>query len=167
MRPFQAWARKNRVHFFTPFIHGGDHVLEIGPGEGWFRSAVDSVMNVDYVTLDIDAAADIHGDIRRWRELGLEAASFDVIVAFEVVEHIDCFQESYDLLKPGGLMLITTPMPHADWLLKLLEHLHLTQKRTSAHSNLVYLRDIRGFSPGKVRSPFGIGQWAVFRKVEE
>lgn len=164
MRPVQAWARRNRVDFFMPFIKDGDRVLEIGSGEGWFRNAVEPQRRVDYVTIDIEAPADIRGDIREWKKHGLAANSFDVIVAFEVVEHTDCFEEGRELLRPGGRMLITTPTPHADWLLKVLESLHLTQKRTSAHTNLVYLKTVRGFVIERLRNPFGIGQWAVFQK---
>jgi cyclopropane fatty-acyl-phospholipid synthase-like methyltransferase len=165
MRPVQAWARKNRIRYFLPLIHPGDRVLEVGSGEGWFRRAVESSASVDYTTLDIDAPADIRGNILDWREFGLRPASFDVIVAFEIVEHTDCFAEAYELLKLGGLLLVTTPMPHADWILKVLEALHLTQKRTSPHTNLVYLNNISGFAPEKMRQPFGLGQWAVFRKI--
>ena len=164
MRPVQAWARAHRTSFFLPFIRSGDRVLEAGSGDGWFRRAVEGALSVHYTTIDIDAPADIHGDIRDWREHGLEAGTFDVVVAFEIVEHTDCFAECYELLKPGGLMLITTPMPHADWLLKILEALHLTQKRTSPHDHLVYLTTIQRFLRVTVRNPFGLGQWAVFKK---
>jgi cyclopropane fatty-acyl-phospholipid synthase-like methyltransferase len=164
MRPVQAWARKNRARFFLPFIKPNDRILEIGSGEGWFRAIVDDAIPVDYLTIDIAAPADISGDIRDWREHGLRESSFDAIVAFEVVEHTDCFAEASQLLKPGGRLLVTTPMPHADWFLKILEALRLTQQRTSPHSNLRYLKTVRGFDFEKRRNPFGLGQWAVLRK---
>lgn len=164
MRPVQAWARKNRIRFFLPYIKPNDHILEIGSGEGWFRHAVEKDVPTDYLTIDIAAQADIHGDIRDWRKHGLQAASFDIIVAFEVVEHTDCFAEAFLLLKPGGRLLITTPMPHADWILKILEALRLTQQRTSPHAHLLYLSTVRDFVYEKGRNPFGLGQWAVFRK---
>jgi 2-polyprenyl-3-methyl-5-hydroxy-6-metoxy-1,4-benzoquinol methylase len=166
MRPLQAWARKKRIEFFVPYISPNDRVLEIGPGEGWFRNTVEKLMSVDYVTVDTDAAADIERDIKQWPTYNLQAGSFEVVVAFEVVEHVDCLKECYDLLKPGGLLLLTTPLPHADWLLKILEALWLTQKRTSAHSNLIYLRSIPGFAKQRGRTVFGIGQWGVFRKTK-
>ena len=166
MRPVQAWARKNRIRYFLPRIQAGDRILEVGSGEGWFRRAVEAHVEVDYTTLDIDAPADIHGNILDWREFGLQPASFDVVVAFEIVEHTDCFADARELLKQNGLLLVTTPMPHADWILKILEALHLTQKRTSPHTNLVYLKTISGFRPEKMRQPFGLGQWAVFRKID-
>jgi 2-polyprenyl-3-methyl-5-hydroxy-6-metoxy-1,4-benzoquinol methylase len=165
MRPVQAWARKGRIQYFLPFIHTGDRVLEIGSGEGWFQQAVAERLAVDYLTMDTDQPADIRGDIRDWQQHGLSAAHYDVIVAFEVVEHVDCFAQCLALLKPGGRLLITTPVPHMDWLLKIVEALRLTQQRTSPHSNLVYLNDLPGFTIEQKRTPFGIGQWAVFRKV--
>lgn len=164
MRPVQAWARKNRIRYFVPHIPAGSRVLEVGAGDGWFRRAVEAEASVDYLTLDIAEPADIRGDIREWREHRLLPASFDVIVAFEVVEHVDCFQHCLELLKPGGLMLITTPVPHMDWALQIGEALCLTQKRTSPHSNLVYLSRVPGFLTEKISQPFGLGQWAVFRK---
>ena len=164
MRPLQAWARDGRIRFFLPFIRDGEDVLEIGSGDGWFRRAVEASRSVSYLTIDLRSGADIQGDIRDWRKVGLQPESFDVVIAFEVVEHTDCFRESLELLKPGGLLLITTPMPHADWLLKLLELLRLAQRRTSPHSNLVYLRSVRGFSTVEMRTPYGLVQWAVFRK---
>ena len=127
MRPIQAKARKNRIRYFLPSIRAGDRVLEIGSGEGWFRHAVEAAITVECLTMDLEQTADIRGDICDWRKYGLEAASFDVIVAFEVVEHVDCFRQCLDLLKPGGLLLLTTPMPHMDWLLKVVEALRLTQ----------------------------------------
>jgi cyclopropane fatty-acyl-phospholipid synthase-like methyltransferase len=164
MRPVQAWARQNRIRYFLPSIQPSNRVLEIGSGDAWFRSAVESAVPVEYVTIDIEQPADIRGDIRDWRQLGLQAAYFDVIVAFEVVEHVDCFQECLALLRPGGLLLITTPVPHMDWLLKVVEALRLTQQRTSPHSNLVYLETVKGFVHEKARTPWGLGQWAVLRK---
>ena len=55
-------------------------------------------------------------------------------------------------------MFITTPVRHADWLLKMLEAIRLVQKRTSAHCNLVYLRNVVGFMPIKNRTVLGIAQ---------
>src|SRR5262249_20050238 len=114
MRPIQAWARKKRIKFFLPYIQSGQNVLEIGAGEGWFRDTVNQAMPVRYTTMDVESPADIQGDIRHWKQLQLSEASYDVIVAFEVVEHVDCFRECWELLKPGGRLLITTPMPHMD-----------------------------------------------------
>jgi 2-polyprenyl-3-methyl-5-hydroxy-6-metoxy-1,4-benzoquinol methylase len=46
--------------------------------------------------------ADIVGDILEWKRIGLQPESFDVIIAFELVEHVDCFQEFFDLLSQAA-----------------------------------------------------------------
>ncbi len=166
MRPLQAWARSSRIRFFISYLHPGEHVLEVGPGEGWFRKAIAAEMSTSYLTIDTHAPANIAGDVRNWRQHGLEAGSFDVIVAFEVVEHTPCLPECRELLKPGGRLLITTPMPQFDWLLKLFENLRLIQARTSEHSYLTSVRSVPGFILEKARYPFGVGQWVVLRKID-
>lgn len=127
---------------------------------------MEAAIPVEYLTIDPKAPADLQGEVQDWQQQGLEGASFDAIIAFEVVEHTPCFPECHDLLKSGGRLLITTPMPQFDWLLRILENLRLVQKRTSPHSHLVSLRAVLGFILEKARYPFGVGQWAVLRKAE-
>ena len=97
-------------------------------------------------------------------ELGLAPASFDVIIAFEVIEHVDCFRECFDLLKHGGLLMLTSPVPHMDWAMKTLEVLGLNQKRTSPHSNLTYFSKIPHFEPVELKTKAGLAQWGILRK---
>ena len=61
------------------------------------------------------------------------------------MEHVDCFAECLALLKPGGVVLATSPVPYMDWFLRLLEWCGLNQKRTSPHDNLCYFADVEGF----------------------
>jgi len=107
--------------------------------------------------------ADVVGNILQWRELGLLPGSFDVIVAFEIVEHVRCFEVFRQLLKPSGRVLVTTPMPKFDWVMKILEGVGLNQKRTSPHSNLIDLRSVPGMRITKMQKPLGIAQWAEMR----
>ena len=145
-------ARRKKIQFFFRDVPKDARVLEIG--SGWNN----------YVGLDIVPPADVVGDVREWRSLGLEGGSFDAIVAFEVVEHVDCFQACHDLLKPGGRMLITTPVPHRDWVMKVLERMGLNQKRTSPHDHLVYLEKVPQFTEKQVKVVAGLSQWGVFVK---
>ena len=158
------YARRRKMEFFLADIDRDERILEVGSGDGWVRDWCTEQGYEHYVGLDLKPTADIVGDIRDWRELGLEPASFDAIIAFEVVEHVDCFRECYALLRDGGRMMITTPVPHWDWLLRLLERIGLNQPRHSPHDNLVYLREVPVFEKKEIRIVAGLSQWAIFRK---
>src|SRR5882724_9230347 len=135
-------AGTKKLNYFTRRIPKSARILEIGSGSGWVGSHLKENGWQNYVGVDLFPPADIVGDIRNWRGLGLAPASFDVILAFEVVEHVDCFDACYQLLKPGGMLMVTTPVPHMDWAMKLLEGVGLNQKRTSPHDHLIYLKDV-------------------------
>jgi SAM-dependent methyltransferase len=139
-------------------------ILEIGCGDGRVGEELRRRGHSGYLGLDLVAPADIVGSIRDWRALGLQAESFDVIIAFEVVEHVPCWQECFDLLKPGGLFVLTTPVPHWDWACRILEALGVNQKRTSPHDHLVYVEDIPLFEPIDSFRFMVIVQWARLRK---
>ncbi len=161
---WRDYIRNARVRSLMAGIAKDVRLLEVGSGDGWFVRSLRENGWQNAVGLDIVPPADIVGDIRNWRGLGLKPESFDVIAAFEVVEHVDCFREMYDLLRPGGMLLLTTPVPHWDWLCKILEAVGINQKRTSPHDHLVYFRDIPLFEPVDGRIRFLIGQWGTFRK---
>ncbi len=163
-RPVQGWAQRKRLEFFAEHLARPGKVLEVGSGSGWVKAALSSSGIADYTGLDLYPPADVLGDINGWRELGLEPDSFDTIIAFEVVEHVDCFDACHQLLKPGGKMLITTPVPRMDWLLKITESLGLNQRRTSPHDHLVDLRKVPSFGKKSISVVLGLGQWAVFTK---
>ncbi len=158
-------AREKKTRYFLDRLPKDARVLEVGSGDGWFAEHARARGYARYTTLDTGPAADITGDIRDWRALGLEPASFDAILAFEVVEHVPCFQETHDLLRPGGLLLLTSPAPRWDWCCRLLEAARLTQRRTSPHAHLIDFREVPLFEPVVLRRPLVIAQWGVFRKA--
>jgi 2-polyprenyl-3-methyl-5-hydroxy-6-metoxy-1,4-benzoquinol methylase len=157
-------ARRKKERFFFHDLPKTARILEVGCGAGWVGEYLERHGWHNYVGLDIVPPADVVGDVRDWANLGLEADSFDAVAAFEVVEHVDCFRACYDLLKPGGRMLITTPLPHRDWVMKALETCGLNQKRTSPHDHLVYLNQVPLFAEKRVKTVAGLSQWAVFVK---
>ena len=120
---------------------------------------------VGYTGIDLVSPADIIGDIRAWKQLGLKMNSFDYIIAFEVVEHINIFKECFQLLKDDGILMLTTPVPHMDWILKVFEKIGLNQKRTSPHDNLLYLSNIKHFTPIELKYPAFLSQWGKFKKT--
>jgi 2-polyprenyl-3-methyl-5-hydroxy-6-metoxy-1,4-benzoquinol methylase len=161
---FSLYSRKKKIDFFLESIPKSSAILEIGCGDGWLKTYCAKNGYRAYVSLDYRPPADITGDIRQWQKLGLQENFFDIIIAFEVIEHVDCFQACHRLLKPGGQLMITTVLPYMDWLSKFLESIGLCQKRTSPHTNLVYLKDIPYFSKKDISIVYGIAQWAVFTK---
>jgi 2-polyprenyl-3-methyl-5-hydroxy-6-metoxy-1,4-benzoquinol methylase len=158
------YVRGKKLDYFLGHLPRDAAILEIGCADGWFGAAARARGWTNLTGMDLHPPADIVGDIRQWRALGLEPASFDAIVALEVVEHVECFQECWDLLRPGGVLMLTTPVPHMDWACRLLEALGLNQRRTSPHDHLVYFRDIPLFTPVETRVRGLIAQWGIFRK---
>src|SRR5260221_10859658 len=114
-------AQRRKCRYFLDSIPKDASVLEIGCGFKWVGQYLRGGGWRHYTGLDLVPPADIVGDVKAWRDLPLAPGSFDVIVAFEVIEHVDCIQECFDLLKPGGRLIVTSPVPDMDWLMKLLD----------------------------------------------
>ena len=103
-----------------PFLN--NHILEIGCGEG---RGVDffTIEGVTYTGIDknptiINHLKAEHPDLNFYQMVipplkGLEENAFDLIVCFQVIEHIKddgyLVREIHRVLKPGGRALITTP----------------------------------------------------------
>ncbi|MEO7311912.1 MAG: class I SAM-dependent methyltransferase [Chitinophagaceae bacterium] len=157
-------ARKKKLNFFIDPIPKKAKVLEVGCGGNWVKEFMQANGWESYTGIDIEGNPDIKGDLNNWELLGLQPASYDVIVAFEVVEHDDLWQSFFDLLKPGGKIMITTPVPGGDWILKILETIGLNQTRTSPHTHLTDLRTIKQFKIAFYKQQLGLSQWAIFQK---
>ena len=156
-------SRRRKLSLFLRHLRPGDSVLEVGAGAGWFaRQLRDRGWRV--TTLDVTPPADIVGDINQWESLGIRPSSFDAVVALELIEHVDCLHALAAVCKPGGLIMLSSPHPDFDWLMVILERLHLTQKRTSPH---VHLTDLAAIPLPRVvlRRPLLIHQVAIFRNA--
>lgn len=164
MPALSDYAQRKKIDYFLKPLPKDARILEIGCGSRWVGDYLRSNGWRNYVGADLVPPADVVGDIREWRSLGLQAGSFDVVIAFEVIEHVDLVQEAYDLLTPGGLLLLTSPVPHMDWAMKLLEALRLNQRRTSPHDHLVYFERIRLFEPVSLKRKAGLSQWGILRR---
>ena len=160
------YARKKKIDYFFQQIPKDSAMLEIGSGGGWVGDYLKKNGWTNYFGIDLAPPADVIGDIRDWQSLGLKPQSYDVIIGFEVVEHVECFKECYDLLKPGGELMLTSPLPHLDWVARTLEIIGLSQKRTSPHDYLVYFDQIPYFQKRNIKT-FGLAsQWGIFTKTE-
>jgi SAM-dependent methyltransferase len=157
-------ARRKKLDYFFASLPHSAYILEVGCADKWLGRKLKQRGFERYIGLDVCPTADVVGDIRHWQRLGLRADSFDVIAAFELVEHVDCFREMYALLRPGGQLFLTSPVPRMDWACKTLEFLGLNQKRTSPHDHLIYFQHIPLFEPIEIRTVGLMAQWGKFQK---
>jgi 2-polyprenyl-3-methyl-5-hydroxy-6-metoxy-1,4-benzoquinol methylase len=101
---------------------GKAEILDFGCGRGWMSALLAECGNVTGADLSneaieqarsrypgiefvcIDASDDLHDTLHR---------RFDVVVSSEVIEHVlkqeDYMQNTISVLKPGGLLVLTTP----------------------------------------------------------
>lgn len=125
-----AGANGNSQRFATALkeIKDGDKVLDLGCGIGIFTSMVKEtypdcdVWGVDISQAAIDENQKLHKNINyRQGYIGsldlVVEDSFDVVFAGEVLEHLDdpdfLFSDAHRALKPGGKLIITTPLEEA------------------------------------------------------
>jgi SAM-dependent methyltransferase len=116
------WFRRHEVVYQRLAKHCvGRDVLEAGCGEGYGADLLAGVAR-RVVALDYDAAAVAHVGNRYPRvevmqanlaQLPLPAASVDVVVNFQVIEHLwdqaQFISECARVLRPSGLLIVSTP----------------------------------------------------------
>jgi len=159
-------ARRGKERFFLPFLTSKTApILDVGCGSGLWEKHLRAHGFTNVTGLDLTSPATVIGDIRDWRKLGLSKSSFDVVTIFEVLEHVECLSDLTTLLKKGGLLMVTTPVPSRDWILKIFEMLRLTQPRGTEHVNLLDTRSIPGFRTVAYRTVGGLAQWGVYEKL--
>lgn len=102
-RLFRLWLDREKR------IDATKSVLHFAP-EYFLRSHI-KALSGRYVTADLmDEKVDLKLDIEK---LDLPDASFDVIIAHQILEHVDhvkALAECFRCLVPGGLMIATTPI---------------------------------------------------------
>jgi SAM-dependent methyltransferase len=100
----------------------------------------------------------IEHDIEKVVELPLESNSCDVVTMLAVIEHIEphrlksLLAEIYRILKPGGLIL-TTPAPWTDGLLRIMARMKLVSPRKSTSTKTLM-----------IAHPFLPCSWSRFRE---
>jgi cyclopropane fatty-acyl-phospholipid synthase-like methyltransferase len=156
-------ARRGKVAYFLSRLPKDARILDVGCADGWFKGMAAERGYTNITGLDLVAPAEIVGDVREWRTLGLTRHSFDAIFAFEVVEHGDFAFAFNELLKPDGRLFLTTPVPRMDPVCKFLEALRLLQRRTSPHSHLIDLRRFPYFEVVERRIKAGVSQWGILK----
>ena len=140
--------RDYSAHFFRwsfarRFITAKDHVLEVGCGEdkplskiltGGAAAHVASYVGVDINKLKPSGSQRLtfmgeFNFVERWKEaLKLRPEGFDVVVNYEVIEHmrvdlgVKLLKAMYNCLRPGGTLLLSTPV--YDGVRHAANHIH-------------------------------------------
>lgn len=124
----EMWLEHWHRYAFALSWAPGRRVLDAACGEG-YGAALLARAGATVTALDVSAAALAHARARYGEVPGLAfqqadvtdlshlpAASFDLIVSFETLEHLDAQDAMLSgfrrLLAPGGLMLVSTPDRH-------------------------------------------------------
>jgi SAM-dependent methyltransferase len=106
-RPTQD-ARERRIREALRSTPPGASVLDVGAGNMPYRSLLEAGGRT-YTAVDIEGPAPVIG---RAEDLPFPDASFDVVVCFQVLEHLDspeqAVREFFRVLRPGGRVLLTT-----------------------------------------------------------
>ena len=156
-------SQKMKVKLLLAHLSPESTILEVGAGSGWLNDEL-SKHGLHATTLDINKPADIVCDINNWRQNNIKPHEFDVVVAFELIEHVDCLDSLKNICKKDGLIMLSSPHPHWYWTIKILEALHLNQKRTSPHVNLTDFKKIN-LPIIKRKRPLFIHQVAIFKNA--
>jgi 2-polyprenyl-3-methyl-5-hydroxy-6-metoxy-1,4-benzoquinol methylase len=132
----------------------GAHLLDIGCGEGFFLF---NASRLGYATKGVELSEDAAAYARRefgldvetraFEELQLPENHFDVVTLWQVLEHmlypLTILREVHRILKPGGMLVITTPdiegiparILRKRWW--CITRLHINQFTTKTLTNIV------------------------------
>jgi SAM-dependent methyltransferase len=114
-KPLLEWLRTQDVHALR--------VLDVGCGDRPYEQLLKAAAEIVGFDVPGNPHADLHGTIDA---IPVEAASFDVVLCLQVLEHVPdpaaAVRELRRVVKPGGRVLLSThgvypfhPNPHDFW----------------------------------------------------
>lgn len=160
LEPLLAKMRANKANQLIPIHLRHGRILDIGCGSFPYFLAHTSFASK--FSIDQQQPAQDFKDIN-WVVLDLnqnphipfEDSYFEVITLLAVIEHLDpyklsiLFKEIYRLLKPGGVLLLTTPANWTNGLLYIMSILRLVSKEEIDEHKFTYTLPLIGWYFGQ------------------
>lgn len=161
IRKMRLSASQSQVGLITQRKNGA-HLLDIGCGEGFFLfNASRAGYATKGVELSLDAAEyarrefGLDVDAKPFEELRFPENHFDVITLWQVLEHVPyplvTLTEAHRILKPGGLLALSTPdiegipariLGRRWWNIRMLHINHFTTRTLTTVLQSTGFRDI-------------------------
>jgi SAM-dependent methyltransferase len=163
LEPLLARLRTQRANRLIPDDVRAGRILDIGCGSYPYflaHTAFKEKFAVDQLPLAREAATRnriefFELNLNQEPRLPFEGDYFDVVSLLAVVEHLDpasmalLFKECRRVLKPGGLVVLTTPAAWSDGLLHTMAHLNLVSAEEIHEHAFAYTLPLLGWIFGQ------------------
>jgi SAM-dependent methyltransferase len=185
LEPWLARLRSDKANKLIPSHLRQGRILDIGCGT--FPYFLSHTYFREKYAIDQNNRPDHLNDIN-WHMLDLNAAPslpflenyLNVVTMLAVVEHLDpaalthLFADIYRVLRPGGVVILTTPSAWSNNLLRYMARLHLVSEQEIQEHVFAYTLPLLGWYFGRAGFPMnsvrfgyfelGLNMWAVAQK---
>ena len=188
LEPMLADFRAQRANKLIPAHLRKGRILDIGCGSYPYflaHTSFEEKFAIDKIPLPQQTAADLKIesftlDLEQEPKLPFEDNFFESVTLLAVVEHLDpslmamLFKEIYRVLKPGGMVILTTPAAWSDGLLKFMARISLVSAEEIHEHAYAYTLPLLGWYFGQAgfemtKTKFGyfefmLNMWATAQK---
>jgi SAM-dependent methyltransferase len=176
LEPFLARLRARQANKLIPDHLRDGRILDVGCGTSPYflaHTEFKEKFAVDQLSPSL-SPPDIHWyimDINAHPKLPFKDAFFTIVTMLAVAEHLDpvnlisLFQEANRILKPGGMLIITTPAAWSDGLLRWMARVSLVSKEEIEEHTYSYTLPLLGWCFGKAGFEMGKVRFGYFEMM--